>query len=225
MVEMHSLRIKYGALVFASMLAASLGLSIGSPAASAAASRAVTTRRPAAPQYTVLITHWTIVSHKMTGSGSLKWKVWSDAPFIDYRIQRVASISDEECAGTDNSISGSLEVSFSVLEGALGLSVEKSHGWNNSHCISETINLPRKAIGWPEWRWTWQEYKIVQKPWVCTERNGTTRCSHFPRNFEPGSFVGKKNKTIHVHIQSHPEFRFGQCKHTPKKGQTCPIPQ
>jgi len=155
------------------------------------------------PGYTVLLHHWTIVSHKMINSGHKVWRVWSNAPGIDYRVQRVKYITDEECAGTDNSISGSLEVSFPVLEGSLGLSVERSFGWNNSHRISETIYLPRRAIGWPEWRWTWQIYKVVQKPWVCTERANTTRCSHFPKNWEPGSFIGmKKSRCTSSRIRS-----------------------
>jgi RHS repeat-associated protein len=170
--------------------------------------------------YTQLITHWTVLSNGQTGSGALGWRVPSNAPYIDYRVSSTSSFFDEECSGTDNTIGGSLEVGFPVLEATLGLSFEASHGWNNSSCIGIYINVPRNGVGWPEWRWTWQNYTIVQQKWECVQTANSGRCSHFPRFFEASGTA-----TIHVHVQSHPQFRFGQCVHVPRSpNQQCPPP-
>ena len=171
---------------------------------------------------TQLVRHWVVLSNKMTSSGVLGWHVASRAPYIDYRVASTSTFFDEECSGTDNTISGTLEIGIPGLEGALGLSFEASHGWNNSSCIGVYVNIPKKGVGWPEWRWTWQNYTIVQKAWDCIQRQGQRRCSHFPTNYLPSNTT--PTQTIHVHIQSHPQFRFGQCVHVPAVNRQCPPP-
>ncbi|HVB41648.1 MAG TPA: hypothetical protein VNF47_02925 [Streptosporangiaceae bacterium] len=46
-----------------------------------------------------------------------------------------------------------------------------------------------------------------------------------PFSEELGAWFVHRDEEIKVHIQSHPQFRFGRCKRIPKKGQTCPFPQ
>lgn len=170
----------------------------------------------AVPQYTQIVYRWTVISHKLTSSGTGTWNPYG---WYDYRVSGAPDgIGINRGSSTSNTWSGTLGVSIKVLAATVGISA--SHSIGHTFSITYSGSWPNakknKYVGYTEYALTTQTYTVKQQKWECVQRANTKLCAdNWPAKWEHAGTA-----TVYVHEHS-PTVRFYHCKHNPRVGQQC----
>jgi hypothetical protein len=170
----------------------------------------------AVPSYTQIVFRWTVISHKLTSSGTGTWNPYG---WYDYRIAGAPNgISLNQGSSTSNTWSGTLGVTIKILAASVGISA--SHSIGHTFSITYSGSWPNakagKYVGYTEYALTTQTFTVRQQKWECVQRANSGLCAkHWPANWE-------KHGTATVYVHEHsPTVRFYHCKHLPRKGSQC----